>query len=392
MSTIRVALLLLVFVIATLLGIVIAFGPGYLTIVVGPWELRTSIWVALLAIVVVTVAVLYVIKLIKIMLPRNSKVAAWFQAKRATSANHQVLRALDEEANGNVIEAIRLLMAAGAQSPNPIVYYLRACDLAERIGANEKASELRAKVVEFSADKAPVYHSYQNALSALDSDDKQVGIRKLRRLLEQHPHCAPALARLIEYCLASGDWVAAQDYIAILERLTYVTADETQDLALRSWIGRLKAASPEGLAALWRNLPKEFRHESQLVEVYVDALIASDQASVACRELENQLKHSWRSAWVGTYGRIEFDSTHQIKQVEKWLAKHPNDAVLALTLGRLQKRQGNNEVAAQQLERAVQYGAGIDAELEMAELHVQTGASELALHAMANVKEKLASR
>ena len=392
MIAIRVIAVLLVAMVATMLGLFIALDPGHVLVRYGGWELVTSVWAAIAALLFLAIATYYVFKILISVLRSNTKFARWFSAKRMNSAQRQTVRAIEEETNGNVVEAIRLLIAAGSQHANPILHYLRASELADRIGAKDKAAELREDAGKLGGDEVFVFARFNEAAALLLKNDKQRGIRALRRLLEDHPRCAPALLMLVQHCLDIEDWLGALDYLAVLERLPYIDEVQLSELTTVSWLGRIHAADVDELKKIWRSVPRKLKSDSQLLMAYAEALNTYDRIADAERALEKGLKQKWEGEWVRIYGRIKGDAEAQLRKAEGWRADHADDADLALTIGRLHCRLSHDFDARSHLERSVTLGAGPDAELELAELYFENGSLELGKNLLDRVRTDLKMR
>ena len=391
MIAIRVVVVLVIALLAALLGTWIASDAGYVVVGFRGWELATSVWAAVTALLLLAVLVYGTGKLLSLMLLRNSKIAAWFSAKRSLTSQRQTLQAIEEETNGNTVEAIRLLVAAAQQSPNPILHFLRASELADRIGAKDKATELRIDAAKLGEDELQVFRRLNDALELVDRSDKRQGLRALRRLLERHPRCAPALLALVQHCLDVEDWVGALEYLDVLSRLSFVADEEIYHLLVTSWIGRIRQTDPTTLSSVWHSVPRKLKQEPNVLLVYIEALREKGDSAKAIHELEKSLSRRWDGTAVLAYGLVKGDAAKQLKTVDGWFKEHADEAALHLTAGRLHRRLGQLENARTHLERSVSFGGLIDAKLELAELYFESGEAQLANEVMARIKQDLAS-
>ena len=387
----KVVVVLAMALLAVLLGTWIASDSGYVIVGFRGWEIATTGWAAVAAVLALAVALYFVFKLFSLVLPRNTKIATWFSTKRSQSARRQTLRAIEEETNGNTVEAIRLLVAAGQQSPDPALHFLRASELAERIGARDKAAELRKDAAKLGQDELQVFGRLNDGLELLNHEDKRGGLRALRRLLEEHPRCAPALLALIQQCHEVEDWVGALEYLEVLSRLSFVADEDIYELIVTSWIGRIRQVDPASVANVWHAVPRKLKHESNVLRTYVDKLQENGDVTKAVHELERSIKRKWDAQNVLMYGTIDGDTEKQLKVAEEWLTEHTNDPVLHLTVGRLHRRDGQPDKALHHLERSVSLGGANGANLELAELYFESDKSEMAKNVMARVKKDLAS-
>lgn len=391
MIVVKVIVMLAIALLAALLGTWIASDSGYVVVGFKGWEIATTVWAAVTALLIFVVVAYFVVKLLNLMLLRNAKVANWFSTKRSLSSRRQTLKAIEEETNGNTVEAIRLLVAAGQQSPDPILHFLRASELAERIGARDKAIELRKDAANLGDQELRAYRRLNDAMELLNQKDKRLGQRALRRLLEDHPRCAPALLALIRECQDVEDWVGALEYLDVLSRLSFIADEEIYELLISSWIGRIRQADPLSVANVWHAVPRKLKHDPNVFVAYIDKLREKGDVNKAVHELERSLKRSWETQNVLMYGIVESDTEKQLNTAEQWLTEHGDDPNLLLTVGRLLRRNGQLDNARHHLERSVSLGGDSSAAVELAELYYESGESRKANDVMARVRKKLAS-
>ena len=391
MIVVKVVVVLVIASLAVLLGTWIASDSGYVVVGFRGWEISTTVWAAVAALLALAIALYFVFKLLGLALLRNSKIADWFTAKRSLSARRQTLRALEEETNGNTVEAIRLLVAAAQQSPDPVLHFLRASELAERIGASVKAAELRKDAAKFGDQELQIFRRFSDAVELLNQQDKRLGLRALRRLLEDHPRCAPALLLLVRQCQEAEDWTGALEYLDVLSRLSFIADEEIYELLVTSWIGRMRQADPVAVANVWHAVPRKLKHESNVFIAYIDKLREKGDVKKAVHELERSLKQNWESQNVLTYGLVNSDTEKQLKTVEEWLIDHADDPVLHLTVGRLLRRNRQLDKALHHLEKSVSLGGASGATVELAELYIESGEPQKATDVMTRIKKDLAS-
>lgn len=382
-------MVLVIALLAVVLGTWITSDAGFVVVGFRGWQMETTVWAAITALIVLSLAVYVLFKLFKLVLFRNTKISEWFSTKRSLSARRQTLRAIEEETNGNTVEAIRLLVAASQQSSDPILHLLRASELAERIGARDKASELRRDVAKRDDKELQAFRDLNDALELLNQNDQRLGVRKLRRLLEDHPRCAPALFALVRQRQDVEDWTGALEYLDVLSRLSFISDEEIYALRAMSWTGRIQQADPLAVENVWRTVPRNLKHESNVFGAYIGKLREKGSDNKAAHELERLLSRHWDAQLVGIYGLIDADADKQFSTAEGWLKNHADDPVLHLTLGRLHRRAGRTEKARQHLERSLNLGGARDTSLELAELYSAGGEIQKANDMIARSKQDL---
>lgn len=271
MTFFRVGVALLLLIVATWLGILLSWDGGYVIVGGRGWDIQTELWSAVVALLVLVFVCYVVIKLIKTLFLSNRNIAKWFTSKRTSQAHRQTIAAVEAETNGDTVEAIRLLEAAGRGLPNPLLHFLRASELASRIGAYEKSQTLREEAVRQSGDQAPAFSDLATAMAVMEGGNAARGASQLKRLLEKQPHCAPALVALIEYCLDVGDWQGAMAYVDVLSRLSYASDEDVAELLLQSWVGLVQSTEPADRIKLRRKMPKQLQENETLVSLLAEA-------------------------------------------------------------------------------------------------------------------------
>lgn len=388
---VRVLVVLVIAFLAALLGTLIANDAGYVVVGFQGWEIATTVWAAVIAVLVLIVIGYFVVRLLNLVLLRNTRIADWFSAKRSASSQRQTLQAIEAETNGNTIEAIRLLVAAGQQSANPILHFLRASELAERIGAAEKAVELRKDAANHNDRELQVFRRLTDALELLKKQDRRGGLRALRRLLEDHPQCAPALRELVRNCHEVGDWLGALEYLNVLSRLSFVADEEIYELYITSWVGRIRQVEPLQIANVWHAAPRKMKQEPAVLGAYVEALQKKGDIAKAIQELERALNRVWDSRSVIQFGKLDGNAEKQLKTAEGWMVEHADEAALHLTVGRLHRRLQHTEDARRHIERSVSLGGDVSAKLELAELYFESGNSRRISEIMSSIDQDLES-
>ena len=392
MIAIRITVVLVVAVLAIVSGYVIALDTGHVVVQFRGWEVEMSVWAGVAALIAIFTALVLLIRLLRYLLLKPSNVANWFSGKRARNAERQTFKALEAETNGDSIEAIRLLSAAGEQSSTGVLHFLRASELAGRIGASEKAHELRRRASQSGNGALKLLDKVNDAIEQLEHGDKRQGLRALSRLLEVHPRCAPALVALISHCREIGDWTRGLEYLDVLSRLTYMNEVELHSHYVACWIGRFGQVEPTALHKTWREVPRALRHDAEVLLAYIKALIDHGQKNQAAHELEREIKREWSGPLVRAYGCIEADAEKQLKIASAWHNDHPDDADLELTRGRLHCRLEQSDEAAHHFERSVRLSGNAEARLELAELQLESGVNPQVKETLAYLKQDLVSK
>ena len=389
MTVVRIVWGFFTLLVASVLGTLIAHDFGYVRIVYSGWALDTSLWAALAAVLFVFVIAYFLIKCIRLITHGESLLKGWVNQKQLSATKKQTQRALELEFNGDSIEAIRVLALAAAHSQHAELHYLRASEIADRIGADEQAIDLRDKAAKHAGKIGKVINEYDDALRLITAGEHRQGLRSLLRLLEEYPTCAPALEVVIDQLMAGEDWVGALEYLSVLERMNYASDESIHRLRVDCWKARLRQSESETVTTLWKSMPRKLRSEQGLIEQYVRTLVACEQHEEGARVLEKSLKNQWSSHLARLYGRVESDATKQIVVAESWLSEHPDDEGLLLTLAHLHRRLENSSKAIEFLNSCIRNGGGLEAHLELAEVNLKLGKVEQSQRRLVQAKTML---
>jgi HemY protein len=119
--------------------------------------------------------------------------------------------------------------------------------------------------------------------------------------------------------------------------------DELEAVELRhtAAIGELqRCGNKEDLQASWRALPRAMQKTPEVIRAFSDQAVLNGTPELTEEVIRTSLKREWNPMLLIPYGEPgPKDTPKRLKQCEKWLLEHPDDAVLHLTLGRLCARE-----------------------------------------------------
>src|SRR6185295_14287350 len=92
----------------------------------------------------------------------------------------------------------------------------------------------------------------------------------------------------------------------------------------------------EMIESAWTAASKHQRMHPEALLLYASFLNKHGQAEETENLLQEGLDKTWYDSWIHLYGLVQSrEPNTSLKKAEKWLNKHPENAVLLLTLGRL---------------------------------------------------------
>ena len=320
-----IALLLL----AAALAPVFKSDPGFVQIHFLDWTVETSVLVLLLGFLLLWAAVQILIRLWRM----PAETARRVQEKRALAQLEKGLLALTE---GDWRTAERALEKSTSTRGKTTARYLAAAQAADGQSAEDRR-EYYLEQADSGGTRKKFLVELTRARMLLQGGSRAEALpilQELHQRRKRHPQVLELLARCYREL---GHWDDLQALFPALQKSGVLTEDQLDDLKVQVAVNRLSSAgNPEELQEAWKKLPRQMRQESSVILVFAEQAGRLERADLAEPVLRASLKSSWDPALVLRYGDPGAGHVAQrLKQCEKWLVQHPDDAALHLALGRL---------------------------------------------------------
>lgn len=325
MLIVTLALLLL----AAALAPVFKSDPGLVLINFRDWTIETSLLVLFGALLLLWVAVHYLVKLWRL----PAETARRVREQRALAQLEKGLLALTE---GDWRTAERALEKSTSTQGRTTARYLAAAQAADGQSAAERR-EYYLEQADSGGGRKKFLVELTRARMLLDGGARAEALPILKDLHERrkrHPQVLELLARCHREL---GHWDELQALLPALRRAGVLNDDQQEDLQVQIAVHRLRSCEDaEALEAGWKQLPRPMKKEPAVVEIFAEQAGRLERADLAEPVLRASLKSAWNPALVLRYGDPGAGNASQrLKQCEKWLKSHPDDASLHLALGRL---------------------------------------------------------
>ena len=320
-----IALLLL----AAAMAPVFKSDPGFVQIHFLDWTIETSVLVLLLAFLLLWFTVHLLVRLWRVPAETARKV----QERRALAQLEKGLLALTE---GDWRTAERALEKSTSTRGKTTARYLAAAQAADGQSANERR-EYYLEQADDGGNRKKFLIELTRARMLLQSGDRAAALpilQDLHQRRKRHPQVLELLARCYREL---GHWDELQAMFPALARSGVLNEQQLDDLKIKVAENRLSTAEDaDQLQAAWKKLPRAMRREVRVIEVFAEQAGRLERAEMAEPVLRASLKSQWVPALVLRYGDPGAGHVAQrLKQCEKWLQQHPDDAALHLALGRL---------------------------------------------------------
>jgi HemY protein len=259
---------------------------------------------------------------------------------------------------GRYTRAESLLVAAGEETESRSAALLAARDAAiqrdDRLAAAQHLTALAAT--------DPVTAALLSADAQLANDDAAGALATLQPFVDKR--ALPPRGRVlhVEALRRAGHAQHALDRFAELRNEPALPADTLARLEANVVADALaQAADVDVLATRWQALAPRLREPPAVVAAYARRAAALGREDLATAALAEHLDKQWEPDLVRVYGDLPIGSDGRRERAEGWLAAHPDDPTLLLTLGRLSGGERQWARAEEQLHRAIALGAGAEA-------------------------------
>ncbi|NND43969.1 MAG: tetratricopeptide repeat protein [Xanthomonadales bacterium] len=352
--------------------------PGHVMIHFLDWTIETSVLVLGGALLLLWLLIHWLIRLWKLPAETAQKV----REKRALAQLEKGLLALTE---GDWRTAERALEKSTSTQGKTTARYLAAAQAADGQAASERR-EFYLEQADTGSGKKKFLVELTRARLLLGSGARAEALPILKDLHQRrrrHPQVLELLARCHREL---GQWDELETLFPALRKAGILSEDELDELQVQIAINRLRSCEePEALLAGWKALPRAMRKQPSVVEIFAEQAGKLERADLAEPVLRASLKSEWIPSLVLRYGDPgSGNASKRLKQCEKWLEQHPDDASLHMALGRLCAGEELWGKAREHLVRSLEIlpsTAGYDA---LGQLFERQGELELAMACFRN--------
>jgi HemY protein len=297
-------------------------------------------------------------------------------ARRREKARASLLEALEEYFAGRYRRAEQAAATAIELGESPGLAGVLAARAAHELRDYERRDAYLAQAAAVSRD-APA-RVVTEAELILEERRHQEALDLLRRLPRRHTAALRLELKAQQQARNWGEVLALTEELRKRNVFDPAQAGELRRYALAENLKR-KALDTHALEQAWDRVPASDRAERRVALAAARAFIALGGCERAHRIIEQAVAANWDSELVGLYAECEGgDALRRIERAEEWLASHPRDAVLLLTLGRLCGEQGLWGKAQSYLEASVAVEPTYSAHLALARLQERLGNAEAA--------------
>ena len=322
-------LILALLLLASALAPLLKSDPGHVLINIGSWTVETSVLVLASALLILWFAVQLAVWIWRMPVEAARKM----REQRAFNQLEKGLLALTE---GDWKTAEKALEKSASKQGKTTAHYLAAAQAADSQNAPER-SEYYLEQADSGGSKKRFLVELTRARMLLANGSRAAALPILQELYKRrrkHPQVLELLSRCYREL---GDWDQLQDLLPALRKAGVLDDEQSQEWEEEVAVNKLRSVSTtEDLQSSWKKLPRAMRQHAPVVDAFALSAAKLERADLAEPLIVASLKHEWHPALVLRYGDPAADDRiKRLKQCEKWLQKHPEDAGLHLALGRL---------------------------------------------------------
>ncbi len=334
-----------ILIIAVTTGLLAYEDPGYVLFGRGTTTVEMSLSLFVL-LQLVGFGLLYgLIRFIQSSLHVPSQLQHWRQRRRLQRAQAASRRGLIELAEGHWQKAEHALIKSARDSETPLLNYLSAARAAQKQNAHERRDNYLAMAASSMPDADIAVELTQAELQLAHGQLEQAlaTLEHLRQIAPRHSHVQLLLSMLYQKL---QHWEDLRDLLPQLRKHKILDEKALHTLSLQTYHALLDqiarqddADKAKRLHDFWQSVPRDLRHDTDLLADYARQLMAIDEHDRVESLLREALKRHWEPKWVELYGQVQGSTPEkQLETAEAWLKGRETNAVLLLCLGRIALR------------------------------------------------------
>jgi HemY protein len=370
--------LLAAFGLAAGISIAMRGSDGYAMFVLYPWRVEVSLNLLAVALVLAFVVAYLTVRFVSHTLRLPAHVRAYRRRRREEKGRSALFGALQALFEGRFGRAEKLAAQAHELHAAPPLPELVGARAAQRMRDFERRDEwlLRARGNEADWRLARLMTEAELLLEERRYDEARAALRELHAGGPRH---IATLVLLLRAEQGLGNWDEVIRLARLLEKRAAMPPEAIQGIRVNARIAMLSRRTHDvkSLAAYWRLIPDEERANPKIAAAAARAFIDLADCRAAHAIIEEALERDWNPALALLYGECQdVDAIARIERAERWLAEHPRDAELLLTLGRLCTQTQLWGKAISYLEASLAASPTRGAHVALARVHDEMGRAE----------------
>ena len=333
----------------------ISQDPGYLLLTWGDYQVETSVWLALSALVLSFVLLWFVLRVLRTTLRVPRALRRWFGIRSARGAQRRADKGFTAFFEGQWDVAEKALKKGGAPDEQTILNPLYAALAALHRGESARALTLLEQAeTEGSAPASLI--TLVRIECHLKADATDEAERSLEQLSSSDRKTPRARALRAELAFLQRDWQPLTELLPDVRRAGIVPEEQMQVWEREGWMGLLSQAddAPSAALSVWKRAPDALKAPGQSLwpalldilrqDAQADAVQA--QADALQKVLQERLQQQCESVSLeAMQGLPDKQLLKMKKAVERWRDEDSEGRCHA-ALARIARIEGDAEVEA----------------------------------------------
>ncbi len=376
-------LISLIFVATLAIALALAgrYDPGYVVLVYPPWRAELSFITFLMLLLALVTGVYLLVRLASATLNLPASIRARKTQREAEQQNTAFTEALAAWLEGRNQEAEKLAARPQGDPLRESLSRVLAARAAHNVRAFARRDAYLAQARNADTPLAALFAEAEYRMENRDYPGALAAIEAGKAISPAHT----ALTRLeLKARKQLGQW---DEVLKLAEQLAKANAIDATTLSLTRQVAhgenlKRRADSEKSLQDYWNKISGEDKIAERVALEAANAFANAGAADTAISILENTLAQQWHETLAARYGHLTgTQPLKQIEQAEKWLAEHPRDAALLMSLAELCARQQLWGKAKSYAEASLAVAPNIEAHLALAAFKEQAGqTSEACTH------------
>jgi HemY protein len=328
----------LILLAAVWLGVIIHNNPGYVLLSFNNWTIETSLWFAIIALVIIFVVLLFLLRLGKTANGIVLGLRKYFTNRRQRKARARTTTGLYDLVEGKWKSAERNLIKAALYSDMPMINYLAAALMAQKQNAYDRAENYLRHAQNAPSSRYFAVGLTQARLQIINKKWEEA-LATLQALHQKNPKNKLILELLQKVCIEVGEWHMLRDLVPALRKHHVLPMPEINQLEQKVWRELLtRSINDKRTEIVWQQMPRYLHRNQAILAIYCSYLITANLHDEAEALIKLSLRKNLDKKLLDLYSSITSDKPlRKLARAEEWLEKNPQDAHLLLSLGQICK-------------------------------------------------------
>ena len=369
-------LLSLLLLIGAWVGQAMMEDSGYVLIAYQQVSIETSLWVLVIAAVLLFTIIHWLFNLMSNWRSPAEKWRRWSEARGDKKAGSKANQALEAELEGDVWKARRLFIQAAELSRTPTLFYLEAARCAAEQGDEKESHRILIKAAKESPE-SELRLQLEQVRFDVKSGHYERASELIGTLTKERPNSIAVAREKAALLNAKRDWNALLPMLPDLQKRKVLNNNDIQLLrrtAALSKLNNLEDASRAALTECWEELSYDAQQDPEVRRSYIGQLTALNETTDACAQIIKWLAKNWDNDLAIRLSELPCDDPDSmIKTAKSWLKQQPDNAAIELLLARLSRRAQLWGAALTHYRKSLELNHQAQTLIELTELYIQLG-------------------